>query len=483
MHSEVVELLAKGGLDESTARCWFPSSTGEVFEAYAQALSHGRKLTLVGAKKSFGGHFLCPPGADALDVRDLGEPATLVEREPDGAIWVKVPAGVTFRQLLAQYPEYQPRSPPTSDGISISGALASCTHNMAGFFADGVRAFALLSPDGRSHRCSPRGNALEQALFQFAPGTFGALGVFTDIELRLERVPPDFALCIEVASCGKVREPQCYEELFRIAADPKHAPGHGLFFYGLRDRYVLVADSIASNRASRRLTEAPLTGDRPRFYAALQGLSNRHPALARHIALGAFRPGRAFSADWYGFLFFQRSYDTAYDILSSRSLTFAGLRALGVDPRLTVCHQTWCFPREHVAEFMSVYWEVMQRYAGVERRAEQQDLILLPVCRWPAHGTWGNTQGSAYITPSIAVRRGSAGHTRAAAFYSELSRVAFERNPRFKVLLLKQSTCDDGLLREMHADYVARLRELKRQVDPEQLLTSKLLSRLLVSPA
>jgi hypothetical protein len=112
-----------------------------------------------------------------------------------------------------------------------------------------------------------------------------------------------------------------------------------------------------------------------------------------------------------------------YDHLSSRRAPlFAALRGLGVDPRLTVCHQTWCFPREQAHAFMRIYWDTMRRYPGVERRAEQQDL---------------------------------------------------------KVMLLKQSLCEDGLLREMHAPYVATLRHLKRQVDPHHLLTSKLLDRLL----
>jgi FAD/FMN-containing dehydrogenase len=35
------------------------------------------------------------------------------------------------------------------------------------------------------------------------------------------------------------------------------------------------------------------------------------------------------------------------------------------------------------------------------------------------------------------------------------------------------------LLREMHATFISRLRELKKQVDPEGLLVSKLLQRLL----
>jgi hypothetical protein len=83
------------------------------------------------------------------------------------------------------------------------------------------------------------------------------------------------------------------------------------------------------------------------------------------------------------------------------------------------------------------------------------------------------------LTPSFAVRRGSAEHARVEDFVRELSRVAFAKNPRFKLMLLKQTACDDGLLRDMHADYLAQLRELKARVDPAQLLTSKLLVRLL----
>lgn len=258
MRSALTDFLAKGGLDEGQALCWFPGSEAELHALYADTRARGKRLTLVGARKSFGGHFLCPPGAEACDVGGLARPSLLVERASDDTeIWVSVAAGVTFKELL--------------------GAL----------------------------------------------------------------------------------------------------------------------------------------------------------------------------------------------------------RGLGVDPRLTVCHQTWCFPREQTRDFMRVYWDTMRRYPGIERRAEQQDMIALQACRWRAHGTWGNGRGSGFITPSLAVRRGSAEHARAEAFFSDLARAAFALHPSCKVMLLKQSLCDDGLLREMHAPYLATLRRLKHQVDPHHLLTSKLLHRLL----
>lgn len=480
MRSTNVELLAKGGMDEGSARCWFPNSEAELFELYRDAQKSGVRLTLVGAKKSFGGHFLCPHGADACDVGALRRTAAIVERSADGSmIWVSVAAGVTFKQLLSEFPGYRPENPPTSDGISVAGALASCTHNMGGFFADSVRAFTLLAPDGQSYRCTAEGTALERALYEFAPGAFGALGVMTDIELCLRAVPADLSIQVEVLSCGRVAGSHCIEDLLRAADDPQHEPGRGIFFYGCEDRYALLADSFRTGSEPRPGGRMLLTADRPRLHAALQGLSNRYPGLARRIALSAFRPGRMFSADWYGFMFFQRSYDTAYEILSSATPLFVALRGFGVDPRLTVCHQTWCFPREHAAEFMQLYWNTMKRYPGIEGRAEQQDMIALRPCRWPAHATWGNLNGSALLTPSLAVRRGSTEHARAEEFFRELSRVAFAQNPRFKLMLLKQAACDDGLLREMHAPYIARLREHKRQVDPGGLIVSKLLLRLL----
>src|SRR6185369_3400889 len=482
MRSTVTEFFAKGGLDEASARCWLPSSASELFDLYRDLQARGGRLTVVGAQKSFGGHFLCPPGAEACDVSGLARASELIERGANGSeIWLRVAAGVTFKQLLSAFPGYRPDSPPTSDGISVAGALASCTHNMGGYFADSVRAFTLLAPNGESYRCSSNGTPLERELFEFAPGTFGALGVITDIELRLRAVPADFSLQVEVMSGGRVAGSNCVQNLFRAADDPRHEPGRGIFFYGCQDRYILLADSYRIGSGPRPRTRMLLTADRPRLQAALQGLSNRYPGLARRIALSVFRPARKFSADWYGFLFFQRSYDTAHEILSSPSPMFSALRGLGVDPRLTVCHQTWCFPREHADEFMQLYWRTMARYPGIERRAEQQDMVALHACRWPAHASWGNAHGSALLTPSLAVRRGSSEHARAVAFFRELSRAAFAQNARFKLMLLKQTACDEALLREMHGPYVARLRALKRRVDPNGIITSKLLERLLSS--
>jgi hypothetical protein len=83
------------------------------------------------------------------------------------------------------------------------------------------------------------------------------------------------------------------------------------------------------------------------------------------------------------------------------------------------------------------------------------------------------------ILPARQPLDGRTGWARPLSFFRELSRVTFAQNPRFKLLLLKQAACDDGLLRDMHAGYLKRLRELKRQVDPEHVLASKLLVRLL----
>src|SRR5688572_11999198 len=104
MLSETTQFLAKGGLDEGVAPCWFPRSEDELFELYADARARARRLTLVGARKSFGGHFLCPPGAEACDVAGLGRASEIVERAPDDSeIWVSVAAGVTFKALLSQF--------------------------------------------------------------------------------------------------------------------------------------------------------------------------------------------------------------------------------------------------------------------------------------------------------------------------------------------------------------------------------------------
>jgi hypothetical protein len=153
------------------------------------------------------------------------------------------------------------------------------------------------------------------------------------------------------------------------------------------------------------------------------------------------------------------------------------LRLIGVDPWLGVCHQTYVVPVERRRAFMDLYFEVFDAYADLEGRLEQQDMIRLPPCAWPLHGATGMAGGCFLLTTSLSVPRGSETERRARDFLAEVSRRAYAALG-VRVLLLKQAHCDDALLREMHQGFIDGILTLKRELDPEGILRSKLLARL-----
>lgn len=470
-------LWAKGGLSEAQAPCLQPRTIDEVVAAFERVKRAGKRCTLIGQRKSFGEQFLPPDGEIGLDLSRLCVGARALEPCDDG-LWVRVGAGTTFAQLHARFPSYAPHCPPTSDGISWGGALAACTHNAIGYLADAVRAFTLVTPSGRTYHCREDSDGVEGELFRQVPGTFGLLGVVTDIEVRLNRVEPGQQYVVNALHAGTPRDDAYIEQLERVVDDPRYRWGNGALVYGNRRHYIVFGDEKLAPGQTRDERQALLTDDRLVQQAITQGIVNRFPRLAEIAMSRAYHEGAGLPAPWYGFLFFQRSYDIAHEVLSGPGLGFRLLRAIGVDPKLTVCHQTWFYPRERTADFMNVYWSTMDDFPGVERRAEQQDMVFLPPCRWPSH-TMGATEGRiGALTCTFSVRRGRGTLDRTSEFLREVSRRASSACPDFRVSLCKQLHCDDETLRGMHMGYVERVAATRRTVDPDGLLTSRFWERM-----
>ncbi|HEX6273488.1 MAG TPA: hypothetical protein VFZ53_10615, partial [Polyangiaceae bacterium] len=190
-----------------------------------------------------------------------------------------------------------------------------------------------------------------------------------------------------------------------------------------------------------------------------------------------FKPDRRFRADLYAFSFYQRSYDRAHAYLASSRPLPRMLCALGVDPWLGVCHQTWVIPVDRCNAFLDLYFGVFDEFEELESSVEQQDMIRLPPCPWPLHGAYGMSGGAYLFTVSISVQRGEPGEQRARAFFAEVSKRAYAELG-VPVLLLKQAHVDDALLRSMHRGTIERIARLKAKVDPNGVLGSRLLSRL-----
>lgn len=474
-----------GGLDELHSVVHRPRSIDDLRHLFAKASeSQGRRtFALIGGRQSFGGHFFPSDGGEGIDTTFLPREIVRLESE-DGdrsgdpsALWVRASGNVTFDELAATFPEYLPRHPPTSDRVTLAGSLAACTHDSVDFFARYVRRFTLLTTDGRIHDCSDDAPGIAKELFRTVPGSFGTLGVVLDLELRLALAPTYRRVEITVAHEGRYQDGESLAWLDRSFAE---GPPWGLGFYvfGLRGKTIILQARVVDTLDARALPDLPLTDDATKRNVFLQGLANRSPAIAHRIASYVLRGGRRFKATIYGHAFFQRSYARSYGILSSKTFAARALSMLGVDPRLPVVHQTFVVPNGKMRAVLEIYFEILERFPELVRRLELQDATRLSTCPWPLHPAHGFADGIVLFSTSMSVPRESQLEARAREFCRTAAARAF-RELGVKILLLKQTHVDAETLYAMHADAIAHLARVKREVDPDHLLSSRAFEGLL----
>ena len=132
--------------------------------------------------------------------------------------------------------------------------------------------------------------------------------------------------------------------------------GRGMFVYGCRGTTVLVENRQVEESAPRRRACRSLTRRRCAT-SCCRASPIACPRWCTGLQPRVLRKGRRFQASTYGFCYYQRSYDRAFDWLSSQRMSSRVMRAAGVDPRLTVCHQTFAIPPDRVHRFLNLYFE------------------------------------------------------------------------------------------------------------------------------
>ncbi len=486
-------LITRGGLESTSVRELLLPATAE--EASAILTQTQAAVTLVGAQRSFEGHFLPPYGADGLCVGSerLRGGLKVGGKSPSGALCVRALAGTSFGELLrevhAQAGDYMPYSCPTAEGISLGGALAVNTHGRTsdtygGFFADHVRWFRVVGGDGRSYEChADAATELERELFRYVPGSLGALGLVTELELELAAISPRArvaARVLEQRSGDALGSVAAYARLAddnRVAGGFRYSEGVSAVLFGApaSGRSLVMARSRADESDARAAT-LPLFGANPARAALLQAFLHRFTAPAQWLAPRLLAQGRSFESEYYRWAFFQSSYDLAAERL--KRLTRLR-RVLPLDPRLTLVHQGWVVPRGAIVPFMALYLRELARaeYAVLHPRLEFQDVLAVPQSSSPLNPSARHECGSHIFTLSIALP-----HARpelvnlARRFCRELSSKAYELG--VLVQLVKQLHADDQLLREMYRQPLSALVAIKRRVDPHGRFRSRTLERL-----
>ncbi|MEZ6196013.1 MAG: FAD-binding oxidoreductase [Planctomycetota bacterium] len=163
-----------------------PRSAEEVSSLLEEARRTGRPVGLRGAGCSYGDASL----ADGALLLDTTAFSRILDWNPETGI-LRAEPGATIRQCWQRgLPDGW--WPPVVSGtmeVTLGGAAAMNIHGKnsfrAGSFGDHVRAFEIMLAGGERRVCSREENA---ELFHAAIGSFGVLGVFTWIELRMKRI-------------------------------------------------------------------------------------------------------------------------------------------------------------------------------------------------------------------------------------------------------------------------------------------------------
>jgi len=479
----VRQLEVMGGLYEAEAEVEVVQDEDALRRWFERARRTGERVTLAGARRSFGEQYLPPKGGIVLDLAGFAAGARELETEADGSIWISAGGGTTFKDLRAAFPGHRVYCPPTTDTISLAGALSACTHNSGGYFADSVRAFSLSCPNGQSYECSRRAEGLAHDLFEHVPGSFGAFGVITRLELRLAPLAPGQEVLVHAIYAGRSESGAYLSYLEQAADNPRFREGAGAVVYGNRGHSIVLGDELLPAGVHQKGPPALLTDDRVGQQAITQSLVNRVPRLAEWLVSRTYQQGAVRVAPSYGFQFFQRGFDEAHRRLSRPGVTSALLRLCGVRKRMPVCHTAWFFPRSELREFTEGYFDTLSRYPGIERVVEQQDYVLLEPSQWPCHSMGRTEFPLGVLTASFSVARGGDMEHRVRCFFRDVSRDCRSFSPGARISLCKQVHADDEVLRSMHKGFVSAVQTLRAEVDPTGILTSRMLTSLGVARA
>lgn len=480
--AQTQRLRPPGALNEHSAPVVKCTRLAELLEVFADARRERRALTLIGGRRSFGEHFLPTHASLGVDVSELERGAVVRRTFDDGRLLVRVGGGTRFEDLHAAFPRHRVRCVPTSDRITVAGALAACAHSAAGYFADSVQAFSLLTVQGDTLECAADAQGFERDLFEAVPGSFGALGVTTFLDLLLEPIEPEQLLAVHATYAAQELDSGFFDALDALKDDPRFDEGLGGVIYGNRGRTLILADArLGPGQAVDKKLQALLTDDDLESHAFSQGLANRFPRIAEATVTKTYPKGIVRWAPWYGFQFYQRGYDRAHDVLSRKGLKYALARLIGVDARVPVAHQAWFFPRRLTRDVVESYFRVLDEFPGLERQVEQQDIVLLGPCRYPAHSI-GRTEGDVGVLTSSYSLAALAPARRASIlqFFARVSQELHAKLPQTRVSLCKQVHCDGEILRRMHRPWIELITRLKAETDPENLLTSRHLETLLI---
>lgn len=180
----IARITGYGMASEADGYLFRPTSTAEVWRAFAQARTAGRKVVLRGAGRSYGDAAL---GAECVTV-DVGRMRSILSWDPATGV-LEAEAGATVADLWKHTLE-DGYWPPVVSGTmfpTLAGALAMNIHGKnnfrAGTLGEHVLELEVLTPRGDLLRLTPA----DEEFYAVISGA-GLLGAITRVKLQMKRV-------------------------------------------------------------------------------------------------------------------------------------------------------------------------------------------------------------------------------------------------------------------------------------------------------
>lgn len=176
-----------GGNIHTVGYVYRPSDVEGIADAFAVARKYGLSIGLRGGGNSYGDAAL---NRERI-VLDLTRMNRILDWNPETGV-MRCEPGVTIQKMWQHsigdgwWPAVVPGTMfPTLAGVAAAG-IHGKNHVRVGPIGEHIESFDFLLPTGESITCTPTGERTD--LFHTAIGSFGMLGVFTSLTLRLKKV-------------------------------------------------------------------------------------------------------------------------------------------------------------------------------------------------------------------------------------------------------------------------------------------------------
>jgi len=303
---------------------------------------------------------------------------------------------------------------PSSGRVTIAGAIAAHAHYRStypygGYFFDQVENFTLIAmQDGKPTEifCSREVNA---ELFHSIPGSFGRGGIISDVTIRLELMPKDYKPTLSIT---KISGLENYLQAFSQSLDSIKQPNLLNDF----NRRILGVNTVMTDKfyyiwnfnfePASKVKDAPVFEffDKPGFRTLLAHTTGHAIPFLANSGLDKiiFRKDHQFyQNDLMSWLFFHDGYLNFLEafpwmkaplLVPKYMFTFIfgehpGERLFGKDTMETA-HQVYMMKREHFAEFMRFYTELLKIPKFQMMGFKCRDFVPLPATKTlmsPAH--------------------------------------------------------------------------------------------------